>query len=191
MLANEEIKRLLAEIAISQSEEAYKELFLLTHERLSSFAYSILRSRYDAEEVVSDVFIRIWEKRADLTEIESPAFYFFTAVKNGCLTRLQKQRKQREIAPESWSAQLSSIYFDPEKLMMTEEMLRHIKMVINDLPPRCRLVFKLVKEEGLKYREVAELLQISIKTVENQMAIAFKRIGKCMHLDIAKQASEQ
>jgi RNA polymerase sigma factor (sigma-70 family) len=79
---------------------------------------------------------------------------------------------------------MNSIYFDPEKLMLTEEMMRQIKKAINDLPPRCRLIFKLIKEDGLKYREVAELLQLSVKTVEAQMAIALRRLAKCMHFDI-------
>lgn len=68
--------------------------------------------------------------------------------------------------------------------MMTEEMMRQIRQAINNLPPRCRLIFKMVKEDGLKYREVAALLQLSIKTVEAQMAIAMRRLGKCMHLEI-------
>ena len=68
--------------------------------------------------------------------------------------------------------------------MMTEEMMRKIRQAVNDLPPRCRIIFKLVKEDGLKYKETAELLQLSIKTVEAQMAIALRRLGKCMHLEI-------
>ncbi|MEO5947602.1 MAG: sigma-70 family RNA polymerase sigma factor, partial [Chitinophagaceae bacterium] len=73
---------------------------------------------------------------------------------------------------------------DPEQLMMTNEMLGQVKKAINELPPRCRLIFKLIKEDGLKYREVAELLQLSVKTVEAQMAIALRRLGKCMHIEL-------
>jgi RNA polymerase sigma factor (sigma-70 family) len=73
---------------------------------------------------------------------------------------------------------------------MTEEMMRQIKQAVNDLPPRCRIIFKLVKEDGLKYREVAELLHLSVKTIEAQMAIALRRIGKCMHLEIRETARE-
>jgi RNA polymerase sigma-70 factor (ECF subfamily) len=68
--------------------------------------------------------------------------------------------------------------------MITEEMVRQIKKAVNDLPPRCKLIFKLVKEDGLKYREVAELLNLSVKTIEAQMAIALRRLGKCMHLEL-------
>jgi RNA polymerase sigma-70 factor (ECF subfamily) len=68
--------------------------------------------------------------------------------------------------------------------MITEEMVRQIKKAVNDLPPRCKLIFKLVKEDGLKYKEVAELLNLSVKTIEAQMAIALRRLGKCMHLEL-------
>lgn len=88
------------------------------------------------------------------------------------------------MAPDDWLVQLNSIYFDPEKLMITEEVFRQIRQAVNDLPPRCRLIFKLIKEDGLRYKEVAEILHLSIKTVEAQMAIALRRVGKCMQMDI-------
>ncbi len=184
MLENDHIKRLLAAIALNNDQAAYKELFVLLHNRLKQFAYSILKSNEEAEELVSDVFIRIWEKREQLTTIESPLLYFYTTAKNLALNRISKQKRQQSLSPEDWLVQLNSIYFDPEQLMMTEEMMRQIKQAVNDLPPRCRIIFKLVKEDGLKYREVAELLQLSVKTIEAQMAIALRRIGKCMHFEV-------
>lgn len=188
MLENEQIKRLLTAIALNNDQAAYKELFLLLHSRLKQFAYSILKSGEEAEELVSDLFIRIWEKRDQLTTIESPLLYFYTTAKNLAFNRITKLKRQQNLAPEEWLVQLNSIYFDPEQLMMTEEMMRQIRQAVNDLPPRCRIIFKLVKEDGLKYREVAELLQLSVKTVEAQMAIALRRIGKGMHLDIKTAA---
>jgi RNA polymerase sigma-70 factor (family 1) len=184
MHKNDDIKRLLTAISINADQVAYKELFLLLHSRLKQFAYSMLKSKEEAEELVSDVFIRIWEKRDQLTTIESPLLYFYTTVKNLALNRLSKQKRQLNNSPEDWLVQLNSIYFDPEKLMMTEEMMRKIRQAINDLPPRCRIIFKLIKEDGLKYKETAEVLQLSVKTVEAQMAIALRRLGKCMHLEI-------
>lgn len=184
MPENEHIRRLLAAIAINHDQAAYKELFLMLHGRLKQFAYSILKSGEEAEELVSDIFIRIWQKREQLTTIESPLLYFYTTAKNLAFNRLSKQKRQLNTSADDWWVQLNSIYFNPEQLMMTEEMMRQIRKAINDLPPRCRLIFKLIKEDGLKYREVAELLQLSVKTVEAQMAIALRRLGKCMHLDI-------
>ena len=189
MAENEKIKRLLSLIALNNDQVAYKELFILLHGRLKQFAYSILKSSEEAEELVSDVFVRIWEKRDQLTAIESPLLYFYTTAKNLALNRLNKQKRIQNQSPEEWLVQLNSIYFDPEQLMMTEEMVRQIRQAVNNLPPRCRLIFKLVKEDGLKYREVAELMQLSIKTIEAQMAIALRRLGKCMQLEIKSLSS--
>ncbi len=184
MPENDHIRRLLAAIALDNDQRAYKELFLLLHKPLKQFAYSILKSGEEAEELVSDVFVRIWQKKDKLTTIEAPLFYFYTTVKNLAITRLNKQKRQANIAPEEWLVQMNSIYFDPEQLMMTEDMLRQIRNAVNELPQRCRMIFKLIKEDGLKYKETAELLQLSVKTVEAQMAIALRRIAKCMHLDL-------
>lgn len=189
MAENENIKRLLSLIALNNDQVAYKELFIMLHGRLKQFAYSILKSSEEAEELVSDVFVRIWEKRDQLTAIESPLLYFYTTAKNLALNRLNKQKRIQNQSPEEWLVQLNSIYFDPEQLMMTEEMVRQIRQAVNNLPPRCRLIFKLVKEDGLKYREVAELMQLSIKTIEAQMAIALRRLGKCMQLEIKSLSS--
>jgi RNA polymerase sigma-70 factor (family 1) len=184
MLENDYIRRLLSAIALNNDQAAYKELFLLLHGRLKEFAYSILKSSEEAEELVSDIFIRIWQKKDHLTTIESPIFYFYTTAKNLALNRLKKQKREVSLSAEDWFVQMNSIYFDPEQLMMTEEMVRQIKKAVNDLPPRCRLIFKLIKEDGLKYKETAELLHLSVKTVEAQMAIALRRIAKCMHFEI-------
>jgi len=190
MLENDYIKRLLTAIAQKNDQAAYKELFLLLHGRLKQFAYSILKSGEEAEELVSDVFIRIWQKKDQLTTIEAPLFYFYTTTKNLALNRLNKQKRQANHSSEDWLVQMNSIYFDPEQLMMTEEMVRQIRKAVNDLPPRCRIIFKLIKEDGLKYKEAAELLHLSVKTVEAQMAIALRRIAKCMHFDIKHTATQ-
>jgi RNA polymerase sigma-70 factor (family 1) len=184
MLENDHIRRLLSSISVNDDQTAYRELFLLVHTRLQQFAYSILKSREESEELVSDLFIKIWQKKEQLPAITQPLLYFYTSVRNLALNRLAKLKSQQNISPENWLVQLDSIYFDPEKLMMTEEMIRQIRTAVNTLPPRCKLIFKLVKEDGLKYREVAELLNLSAKTIEAQMAIALRRLGRCMHIDL-------
>ena len=184
MLDNENIKRLLQQVSLQNSQEAYETLFIQLHKPLFQFAYGILRSRHDAEEVVSDLFIFIWEKRDRLPDMESPLLYFYTSVKNRSLTKIARQKRQQALDAGEWLSPTYSVYFDPEKLMITEEMMQKIRRSIEELPARCRLIFKLVKEDGLKYKEVADLLEISVKTVEAQMTIAIRRLGKCMHLEI-------
>jgi len=81
------------------------------------------------------------------------------------------------------------VVFDPEQLMVTTEMLHRVQRAVQGLPPKCKMIFKLTKEEGLKYKEVAALLHISVKTVENQMTIALRRIGSEIGLDIRQAVS--
>ena len=184
MNENDEIKRLLSAIAFQNDQTAYKELFILLHRRLKQFSYAILKSNEEAEELVSDLFIKVWEKREKLITIESPLLYFYTTAKNLAVNRLQKLKRLQNLKPEEWLMQVNSIYLNPEELMMTAEMMNKVKTAVNELPPRCKLIFKLVKEDGLKYREVAELLQLSVKTIEAQMAIALRRLGKCMQIEL-------
>ncbi len=183
MLASTNIQELQKCIALYDDQLAYKQLFALFYKSLHQFATSFVRSPEVAEEVVSDVFIKIWKKRAGLIRIHNLKLYLFISTKNGALNYLRAQKKIF-LQPEQYLVQLQSIYFNPEKLMLTAEMMNRVQKAVNDLPPRCQLIFKLIKEDGLKYREVADLLHLSIKTVENQMAIAIKKIGLAIHFDI-------
>jgi|GEM_PF-2986826 len=110
MTENEQIKRLLTLIAVNNDQAAYKELFVLLYYRLKQFAFTILKSHEEAEELVSsheeaeelvsDVFIKIWEKRSQLTTVESPRLYLYTTTKNLAITRINKQKKQISMAPD-------------------------------------------------------------------------------------------
>lgn len=184
------IKWLLDEVALRENEEAYKKLFVLLHKPLCQFAFGILKSNDHAQEVVSDVFIHIWQNKNKLPSIESPLIYLYKAVKNRALNSIAKERRQQALDAGEWLVPMPSVYFDPEKLMMTEELMQKLQQAIEELPTRCRLIFKLVKDDGLKYKEVAELLQISVKTVEAQMTIAMRRLGKCMQLQVFRQDSK-
>ncbi|MBK6380538.1 MAG: RNA polymerase sigma-70 factor [Chitinophagaceae bacterium] len=176
MIANELIHHLIDEIALHNSEKAYKTLFMQMHESLVDFATSILKSAEDAEEVVSDFFIIIWQRRAQLQSIENPRMYFYTGVKNAALNKLKSIKRSRQTSGIEWETSLKSVFFNPEELMLSSEIVKEVMKAVNELPPKCKIIFKLVKEEGLKYAEAANLLDISVKTVEAQMAIALRRI---------------
>jgi RNA polymerase sigma-70 factor (ECF subfamily) len=188
MLASPQIQELQQRIALYDDQSAYKELFAHFYKSLLQFACSYVRSPEIAEEVVSDVFIKVWKKRSGLVRIHNLKLYLFISTKNGALNYLRSQKKIF-LQPEQYQVQLESIWFNPEKLMLTAEMMNRVQKAINDLPPRCRLIFKLIKEDGLKYREVAELLNLSLKTVENQMTTAIRKIGLAIHFDISTTLS--
>jgi RNA polymerase sigma-70 factor (ECF subfamily) len=177
----ENIRLLQQAIACLDDVQAYKQLFLLFQPSLLQFAVSILKSKELSEEIVSDVFIKIWQKRQHLDKIDNLQFYLFTAVKNRAINKLHEQKKNPAISIDEAPVEIRSIYHDPEQKLISAEMIREIHAAIQQLPSRCRLIFKLVKEDGLKYKEVAELLHISLKTVENQMSLAFKKIGSTIN----------
>ncbi len=191
MIEKEQILLLLQRISLHNDQQAYRDLFVSLHKPLTRFAFGILKSNDDAEEIVSDVFITVWEKRSTLSTIESPLLYLYTAVKNRALNVIAKQKRQDGYDVSQWLVPMNSVYFDPEQLMISQETVQRIRKAINELPARCRLIFMLVKEDGLKYKEVANLLNISVKTVEAQMAIALRRIAQYMHLSIPSHVPKQ
>jgi RNA polymerase sigma-70 factor (family 1) len=144
--------------------------------KLFQLSFAIVRSKEMAEEVVEDVFIKIWKKRVQLSKIENFTFYLYVMTKNGSRDYLRKYGNKKNINLDDVALPFYRIDTTPEDLMISEEVINQINGAINELPTKCRLIFKLVKEDGLKYREVAELLHLSRKTVENQVGIALKKI---------------
>jgi RNA polymerase sigma-70 factor (family 1) len=189
MNTNLQIDDLVSKFANDDDPHAYKELFESYYNRLFQFALSITHSRESAEEVVSDVFLKIWLKRKSLPEIENKHLYLYVAIKNQSINRLIKEKKNKVFSIDECVVEFQSIYFNPEQLMITAEMLKRIHHAINELPARCKLIFKLIKEDGLTYKDAAELLSVSPKTVENQMAIALKKIDHSIGFDLIRSVS--
>ena len=182
----ESLKYLQSRIARFDDQTAYKELFTSLYSPLFLFAKSMVKSKETAEEIVSDVFIRIWERRRDLEKIENLRVYLYVSTRNTALNYISQHKRNVTNPIDEFQAEFTSIYFDPEQLLITADMLALIKRSIEQLPPKCKIIFKLVKEDGLKYREVAEILNLSIKTVENQLAIALQKIGNTISFDVDK-----
>jgi RNA polymerase sigma-70 factor (family 1) len=180
MLSADEIMLLLGRIANHKDEAALKQLFDEFYPRLLLFAQSILKNKPVAEEVVEDVFIKLWENKASLPFINSLPAYLFRATKNNVLNYQRLTKNQSYIDIDDIKIELTAGIRNPEELFISSEMVHRINAAIALLPPKCQLIFKLVKEDGLKYKEVAELLTISIKTVENQMSYALKKISKAL-----------
>jgi len=181
------IHELQVRIARLDDQQAYKELFTSLYSSLFSFAKSLIKAKEPAEEVVSDVFIKVWEKRKELEKIENLRVYLYVSIRNIAYNYLEKQK--RILADPIDDFQGISLYLDPEQLLITSDMLKTVQKAIDQLPPRCKMIFKLAKEDGLKYKEIAEILNISVKTVENQLAIALQKIGALISFDIDKTVS--
>jgi len=166
----------LYRIAQEDDQIAFKDLYAFYFFKLVQFCNAIVRCREAAEEIINDVFINMWKRRSHLYKIENFDVYVYVAVKNQSLDYLSRNHFKEVVDIGALSGEYLKFSVDPEQLMITAEMKKKIEKAVDQLPPRCRLIFKLIKEDGLKYQEVAGILGISIKTVEAQLSIAMKRL---------------
>ncbi|HLA54121.1 MAG TPA: RNA polymerase sigma-70 factor [Flavitalea sp.] len=184
MIITDNILELQRRIATYDDEPAYKEVFLRYYTPLVDFALSYIPYRSLAEEVVSDVFIKIWEKRNTITHIQNLRVYLYISTKNTALNYLDRQKRTEFLSLDELKQEERSPFLNPEQIMISGEMMKRIQQAIQSLPPRCKLVFKLVREDGLPYREVAEILDISVKTIDNQLAIALRKISESINFSL-------
>jgi RNA polymerase sigma-70 factor (ECF subfamily) len=187
MLAITEIKKLQKELVTENAEHAFSQLYLALMPNLLQFAQSIIKKRELAEEIVSDVFIRIWQNREIISEIENLKLYLFISTKNTALNYLSRHFRKNELSLDEMNIPVSSVNYNPEQILITSELINRINSAISMLPSRCKLIFKMAKEDGLKYAEIAQLLNISVKTIDNQLAIAVRKIGKAISFDFKKE----
>lgn len=160
--------------------KAYKELYGLFFDGLYRFSFSFVKYREVAEEIVSDVFIKVWQMRSRLTAIHNLKVYLLTIAKIFSINYIQRNYKNASLSLDEMDIEPAIAYSNPEELYISSEMLHTIGQAIQQLPPQCRLIFLLVKEDGLTYKEVAEVMHISVLTVRNQLAIAIRKIGAAL-----------
>ena len=154
-------------------EKVYRQYFI----RLFRFCFSIVHQKEAAEEIVNDVFLYLWKRREQSGEIRNLEVYLYIATKNLSLNYLRDNHFPHVVDISEQTDQYIKLEITPGSLIETAETIRQMLDAIDELPPRCRLIFKLIKEDGLKYKDVAALLNISVKTVEAQLSIAMKKFA--------------
>ncbi|HEX3935149.1 MAG TPA: RNA polymerase sigma-70 factor [Puia sp.] len=178
------------QLRLAQGDEAaFKALYEYYSPRLFQFAYAIIHSREIAEEIVADVFLQIWQKRVRVGALENLNWYLYITTRNISYTYYRKNNRRRQFDFDEAVLSYYQIHATPEDILIGQEVLQVINQAINGLPPKCKLIFRLVKEENLKYREVAELLHVTPKTVENQMGIAVKKIHEAISKRLPQASS--
>ncbi|WP_223233095.1 RNA polymerase sigma-70 factor [Chitinophaga sp. CF418] len=178
--------QMLAGRIATGDENAYRQLFRLFYKPLCQFATSIVRSNEQAEEIASDVFVNIWKNRERLLQVGNLKVYLYVSTRNTALNYLNKQQLQH-FSIDELSVELTVADSTPEQLMISGEMARKMAEAVNNLPPRCKIIYKLIREDGLKYKEVASILEISVNTIDVQMAIACKKISESLRLYLPKR----
>lgn len=158
---------------------AFETLFHTYHAPLCAFAYRHLGARDLAEEIVQEVFLFVWERRATWEVRTSVRSYLFTAVRNAAMSYLRHERVVRRREPEV--RELHQAHrASPETEAIDAEIAVAVRKAVSQLPARCRLVFTLNREQGLTYAEIADVLGISPRTVEVQIGRALKSLRRCL-----------
>lgn len=170
------MEELLYRIQFHDDQQAFKALYEQLVFRLYQFAFAFLKQRQAAEEIANDVFVKLWERRYTLDKIGDLKVYLYVAVKNAALNHL---RKKDVIGADLDSLHVQHFHLEPdtENRLLTHELQQAIDDAIRQLPSKCRLIFKLVKQDELSYREVANILGLSTKTIDAQLTIAMKKLA--------------
>ncbi|HTN05455.1 RNA polymerase sigma-70 factor [Agriterribacter sp.] len=182
MRNGEEVKSLFFDVCSNGNMESYDLLYKLMCTKLIHFSAAIIGSFHMAEEVVSDVFIMLWQKRERLSNVRNPLMYIYVCTRNLSLNALSQRKKHVDY--ETLDRDALAMAPDIEHRIISTEVAQIIEKAIRELPTRCQLIFRLVKIDGLSYKEVAELLEISTKTVDAQLAVAIKKLSSAIRLSM-------
>jgi RNA polymerase sigma-70 factor, ECF subfamily len=150
---------------------AFKQVFDACYEDLCGYAFSILRSTHEAEDIVQGIFMKLWEKRTELDVKQTIRSYLFRSVFNQCMNRLEyvgvrtKYARYKQTIGSN-DAKLPEVFVD--------ELDERIRQAIEKLPSQCRAVFVMSRYEELRYAEIAERLDISVNTIQNHVCKAIK-----------------
>lgn len=155
--------------------KAFEKLFQLHHKKLYGFLYKLLNSKHDAEEIVQDTFVKIWERRKDFVEGNSFESFLFKIAKNSFLN-LNRKKVNRRVVESNILLKQPTYSNQTEEYVLFEETREILDAIINDLPPKRQEIFILRRIEGLSRKEIAEKLDISVITVDSQLLKANKFI---------------
>lgn len=147
-------------------------LFREHYEGLGRYAISFLKNQVAAEEVVQKLFVNLWEKKDELHILDVKA-YLYRSVYNSCMNELKKAQREKKHVAISENVHVQSTDLAHNKVLLNDLELQ-INQALDRLPDKCGEVFRLSRQQDLSYKEIAEHLDISIKTVENQMGKALR-----------------
>lgn len=174
-MTEQEIRKYLRQMQEEDSQTALRKFYDLCFDRFSRIAYYYLKTEEWAQEVVLDVFMKIWERRESLHTIANLEDYFFVTVKNASLNYLEKEQRRRNITEEISETPPDQEY-SPEETLISEELFAHYVKALDRLPEKCREIFIRIREEKQSYAQVAGELKISTNTVDAQLQKAVTRL---------------
>ena len=157
---------------------AYEIVFREYYRPMTAYAFRFLGDLSASESIAQDVFLRLWQKRHEIMITSSLQHYLFRSVKNNCINYIEHEKiktgyQDFVIKNEADRSEYSEFFLE-------FGLMKKIQTAIAALPEKRQEIFRLAREDGLKYREIADRLQISIKTVETQMTLALKQLRESL-----------
>jgi RNA polymerase sigma-70 factor (ECF subfamily) len=154
------------------NQSSYEELFRNWYTPLCKMIFRILKDKALTEDTVQEIFIKLWEKRNDLKVDTSLKSYLYRAALNSAFNILEKNKRYPKLSLEDLPSEIT--VSSAEEEIHAQELQNKINETLIALPEACREIFILSRHEGLSYKEIAETLNLSVKTVENQMGKALR-----------------
>lgn len=170
----------LSERIAAGDKEAFEQIFKKYYKDLCRYALRFLRKEELAEEIVQDLFITLWEKRKKLDIKASLGAYLFAGVKNKSLNYLKSQFARQDF--QRGIEELSLSTDNTQETLAYNELDELVTAAINSLPKKNRIIFDLNRNAGMSYQEIADQLNISRKTVENQIGISLKKLKELLSI---------
>lgn len=177
MASSATIKILLIRISEQSDKAAFSELFKWYHSKLIAFAGCFLTNYEEAEDIVSEVFIKLLKNHEQLKDIENFEGYIYYSVKNQCLNQIKKnKRKDKLFTPLDLHDCKTGEYTQPLEQLLTSELRGKIAACVDRLPQKRKLVYKMIKDDGLSCKDTAKLLDIAEKTVKKHLELAVRDV---------------
>nr|WP_278622611.1 RNA polymerase sigma-70 factor [Parabacteroides gordonii] len=157
---------------------SYNRLFVRYYSRLCCYVYRLLGEKEDAEDVVQELFLTLWNNRKKIAIVENVSGYLYKMARNLALNHIRTQTNYKTILDN----QEEQLPYYEENSLETEEFRMALYDCINLLPGRCKEVLLLHRIKGLKQKEIADQLSISVKTIKNQIWASLQRLKKCLEV---------
>lgn len=155
-------------------QKAFEKAFKTYAKPLHAYGYTLLNNSHIAEEMIQDLFLKIWEQREALQIHTSLKAYLYRSLHNDCMNHIRHLKVKRNYEDTVNKEGSGQKQYQPINRLEVKEIQQKLRTGLSKLPEACRTVFQLSRFEHLTYREIASQLGLSIKTVENQMGKAFK-----------------
>ena len=168
---------------------AFEQIFKRYYNDLARYCYSLVRDETAAEEITQEVFIYLWEKKDTIEISSSLKSYLFSAVRNKSINYIKYELPRQRILIDLSDTVLveGTIFHEKNDI---KRLKKKIQVSINQLPEKCKQIFLLSRYGGMTYKEIAEELELSVKTVENQMSIALKKLRESLESDLKNYLNE-